>query len=67
MVPEFFNTAFTLADGQVSEPINTFEASFLLKVKERKPAAIPELDSIREKVKEAAQKKANQEFTEKKV
>ncbi|MDA1109052.1 MAG: SurA N-terminal domain-containing protein [Nitrospinae bacterium] len=63
--PEFFNTAFILADGQISEPINTLEASFVLKVKERKPAAIPELDSIREKVKEAAQKKADKDFTEK--
>ncbi|GJL77718.1 MAG: peptidylprolyl isomerase [Nitrospinaceae bacterium] len=66
MVPEFFNTAFALADGQVSEPINTFEASFILRIKERKPAFIPELDAIREEVKAAAQKKADQEFTEKK-
>jgi peptidyl-prolyl cis-trans isomerase D len=63
--PEFFNTAFILADGQVSEPINNFEASYVLKVKERKPAAIPDLDSIREKVKEAAKKKADKEFTQK--
>ena len=64
-VPEFFNTAFVLADGRVSDPINTVEASFILRVKERKPAYIPKLDSIRDEVKEAAEKKANQEFTEK--
>lgn len=57
--PEFFNAAFTLADEQVSDPINTFEASFILKVKERKPAFIPELDSVREEVREKAQKDAN--------
>jgi len=65
-VPEFFNTAFLLADGQVSEPINTFEASFILKVKERKPAYIPELDSIKGKVKKVAKKEADKKFTEKK-
>jgi peptidyl-prolyl cis-trans isomerase D len=64
--PEFFNTAFILTDGQTSEPINTFEASFVLKVKDRKAAAIPELDSIRENVKEAAKKKTDKDFTEKK-
>ncbi len=64
--PEFFNTAFILADGQISEPINTFEASFLVKVKERKAATIPELDSIREKVQEAAKKQEDKDFTEKK-
>jgi peptidyl-prolyl cis-trans isomerase D len=63
--PEFFNTAFILADGKISEPINTLEASFVLRVKERKAASIPELNSIQEKVKEAAQKKADKDFSKK--
>lgn len=64
--PEFFNAAFVLANGRVSEPINTATASFILRVKERKPAHIPEFDGLREEVKESAQKKADEEFTEKK-
>jgi peptidyl-prolyl cis-trans isomerase D len=61
--PEFFNAAFALAGDQVSDPIHTFEASYILKVKERKPAYIPELDSVRKEVQEKAQKDANKKFT----
>ncbi len=64
--PEFFNAAFSLADNQVSDPIHTFEASFILKVKERKPAYIPELDSVREDVQEKARSDANKKLTSKK-
>ncbi|NIQ03944.1 MAG: hypothetical protein GWM98_29320, partial [Nitrospinaceae bacterium] len=34
--PEFFNTAFSLTGEEVSEPVNTAEASYLLKVVARK-------------------------------
>ena len=61
--PEFFNTAFSLPDERVSDPILTSEASFILKVKERKPAYIPELDSVRKEVQEKARKDANKKLT----
>jgi peptidyl-prolyl cis-trans isomerase D len=61
--PEFYNAAFNLAGDQVSDPIHTFEASFILTVKERKPAYIPELDSIRKEVQEKARKEANKKLT----
>ena len=64
--PEFFNAAFSLGDDQVSDPIHTFEASFILKVKERKPAYIPDLDSVRKEVQEKARMDASQKLTSKK-
>ena len=64
--PEFFNAAFSLGDDQVSEPIHTFEASYILKVKERKPAFIPDLDSVRKEVQEKALEDANKKLTSRK-
>jgi len=61
--PEFFNSAFSLPDERVSDPIHTFNASYILKVKERKPATIPELDSVRKEVEEKARKDANKKLT----
>ncbi len=64
--PEFFNAAFSLADDQVSDPIHTLGASYILTVKEKKPAYIPELDSVRKEVEEKAGKEANKKLTSKK-
>ncbi len=50
IVPEFFNAAFILKDNQISEPVNTPDASFLAKVVERKPPHIPEMDTVLEEV-----------------
>ncbi len=61
--PEFFNAAFTLADDQVSDPIHTFEASFILKIKERKAAYVPDLESVRKEVEEKAKKAASKKLT----
>jgi peptidyl-prolyl cis-trans isomerase D len=62
-VPEFYNTAFTLQDNIVSAPINTFEASFLIKVIERKPPFVPELQAVRDEVKEAFLQQRHHEVT----
>jgi len=64
--PEFFNAAFSLADDQVSDPIHTFEASYILIVKERKPVYIPNLDSVRKEVQEKARSDASKKLTSKK-
>lgn len=64
--PEFFNAAFSLTDGQISDPIHTFGASYILTVKERKATYIPELDSVRKEVEEKAGKEANKNLTSKK-
>ncbi len=66
IVPEFFNAAMLLKDNAISEPIHTFEASYLIKLKERKPAAIPELDAVREEVKEKATEQKNKDYSERK-
>lgn len=62
-IPEFYNTAFTLQDNIVSAPVNTFEASFLIKVIERKPPFIPELEAVRDEVKEAFMEQRHLEVT----
>ncbi len=65
-VPEFFNAAFILPDNKVSEPILTPNGSYLVKVVERKPAFIPELDAVREEVEAKLSEQRNEEFTSKK-
>ncbi len=59
LVPEFFNLAFTLEDNQVSEPLHTFEASFVLKVVGREKPYIPELSDA--DVKKLAEEKVQEE------
>jgi len=63
MVPEFFNTAFTLKENVISAPVNTFEASYLIKVVDRTLPSIPDLDTVRDKVKEAYMEKKHLEVT----
>lgn len=64
MVPEFYNIAFSLRDNQVSDPIHTPEASFLLKIAGRKPAYIPELTEIRDQIREAYIESRDKEYTQ---
>ena len=59
VVPEFFNLAFTLEDNRVSEPLHTFEASFVLKVVGREKPYIPEFSDA--DVKKLAEEKAQEE------
>ncbi|CCQ92141.1 putative PpiC-type peptidyl-prolyl cis-trans isomerase [Nitrospina gracilis 3/211] len=63
VVPEFFNTAFTLQDNAVSSPVNTFEASYLLKVIERKPPYVPDFEEVEAEVKEAFMESRHLEVT----
>ena len=64
--PQFFNTAFSLQENQVSQPVHTPEASFMLKVTGNKEAHIPELNDVRKKVETALTDRLNQEFTQSK-
>ena len=61
--PEFFNTAFSLAGDEVSEPVNTAEASFLLKVVARKDPYIPELKEVLSEVTQAVVEEKNKSAT----
>ena len=64
--PEFFNTAFALGDGVLSDLVITPEASFLLKVTERIPPQEPKLEDVREKVLDELKEDKTREATEKK-
>ena len=63
-VPEFFNTAFLLAGEQLSEPVNTPEASYLLKVITRKDPYIPEVKEVLSAVTQAVAEEKNISATE---
>ena len=66
VVPEFFNLAFTLQDGVLSEPLHTPEASFLLKVLERKPPQEPALEQVRSEVLRKLKEEESREVTRRK-
>ena len=61
--PQFYNTAFSLEENKVSQPIHTLEASFILKVTGNKQAYIPELEEVRKIVEPALTEQVNQEYT----
>ena len=63
-VPEFFNTAFSLAGEQLSEPINTPDASYLIKVTARKDPYIPEVNEVLSEVTKAVAEEKNKSATE---
>ena len=63
-VPEFFNVAFLLAGEQLSEPVNTPEASYLLKIAERKDPYIPQLNEVLSEVTQAVVEEKNKAATE---
>ena len=63
-VPEFFNTAFMLAGEQLSEPVNTPEASYLLKITGRKDPYIPKMNEVLSEVTQAVVEEKNKTATE---
>ncbi len=62
-VPEFFNAAFALAGEQLSEPVNTPEASYLLKVSARKDPRLPQLNEVLSEVTLAVVEENNKNTT----
>jgi len=50
---ELLQQAFQLDEGEVSEPVETNEGFYILKLKEKKGAYIPSFDAIVQRVKEA--------------
>lgn len=61
--PQFYTTAFSLEENKVSQPLNTPEASFVLKVTGKKAPYIPELKEVKKTVEQALIEKVNQEAT----
>jgi len=62
--PQFYEKAFALKDDQISEPINTPERSFVLKVVERVAPSIPALEKVKEDVKAAVLRTKNKEHAQ---
>ena len=67
IVSEFFNMAFNLRDQQISEPVHTAEASYVLKIVERKAPYIPELDQVVKEVVGAIRKNKDNQLTDENV
>ncbi len=63
-VPEFFNTAFLLTGEQLSEPVNTPDASYLLKIAARKDPYIPKLNDVLSAATQAVAEEKNKSATE---
>ena len=67
LVPEFFNTAFNLGDDKISDPIHTAEASYVLKLIERKAPYIPELEKVNVEILNSVKDKKNRSLTEENI
>lgn len=52
--PELINRSFLLKQNELGGPVETAQGIYLLKLKEKKPAAVPPLAEIRKKVEERA-------------
>ncbi|MDA8560473.1 SurA N-terminal domain-containing protein [Nitrospinae bacterium] len=61
--PQFFDTAFSMEENKVSQPIHTKKASFILKLAGNKEAYIPKLKEVRKLVEEALIERVNEEKT----
>jgi len=66
IVPEFFNTAFILKDGVIGNPVHTAEASFLMKVVERKAPYFPDLETVLSDVTRELSTHRTEKYTEEK-
>ena len=66
-VPEFFNAAFSLVGEELSEPVNTPEASYLIKVSARKDPYLPELNDVLSEVTQAVAEENNKANTERQL
>nr|NIQ03672.1 hypothetical protein [Nitrospinaceae bacterium]NIR57559.1 hypothetical protein [Nitrospinaceae bacterium]NIS88029.1 hypothetical protein [Nitrospinaceae bacterium]NIT84893.1 hypothetical protein [Nitrospinaceae bacterium]NIU47069.1 hypothetical protein [Nitrospinaceae bacterium] len=64
IVPEFYNAAFSLVENEVSPPVHTAEASYLIQLLAQKPPHIPELSEIREQVRQTVREEQNKKATE---
>lgn len=71
--PEVAKRAFTIKQGELGGPVETQKGIYIIKVKEKKPAAVPPLAQVRslveqgareEKAKELARQKADQAIAE---
>ncbi|MBI5184088.1 MAG: SurA N-terminal domain-containing protein [Nitrospinae bacterium] len=62
--PEIASTAFSLADNEISDIVETQQGYLIMRPIERRPSFIPELDTIREEGEMMYIRKKSQEYTE---
>jgi peptidyl-prolyl cis-trans isomerase D len=67
VVAEFYNAAFILEEGKVSEPVHTAEASYLIKISGKKEPYIPGLEDVKEKITDKAKKEKHKTLTKENV
>ncbi|MBT0654007.1 SurA N-terminal domain-containing protein [Geomobilimonas luticola] len=64
---ELLKRAFTLKEGELGGPVETAKGVYIFKIKERKPAAVPPLAQIRERVESRAVTDKAKELAKKKA
>ena len=64
---EVINRAFMLKANELGGPVETPRGVYLLKLKEKKPSAVPPLADVRKRVEELARKDKAQEIAKKKA
>ena len=64
---EVINRAFMLKANELGGPVETPKGIYLLKLKEKKPAAVPPLADVRKRVEELARKDKARELAKKKA
>ena len=64
---EVINRAFSVKQGELGGPVETAKGIYILKLKEKKPAAVPPLAEVRKRVEELARKDKAKELAKKKA
>jgi peptidyl-prolyl cis-trans isomerase C len=65
MVPEFSDTAFKLANGQISEPVKTQFGWHVIKVEEKRVKPTPKFDEVKPQIEQYVARKAQAEMVQK--
>lgn len=65
--PELLKKAFTLKEGEMGGPVETSRGIYLLKLKERRPAAVPALAQIKAQVEAKAREEKARELSRKRA